>query len=190
MDVSATFLPIGVELIDNTFPTDIVYRRHKDGKYDPLTGEIIYSLIGALVVLADYANASVTCGIGGTGDYNNSDVSDGAVSICDNHLIPAGTADYDNADIQPRSAISSTTNPWQEYPIKAGVLNRSRVESDGTSEAYEVSLWVHHGASGLAFLPTTADSFMYDTVAWKVVSVEPTYSSATLIASKIKGRSH
>jgi hypothetical protein len=123
MDIDAVFLPVGVELIDNTFPTDIVYHQHDTtGTYDPLTGAV------------------------------------------------TGT-DIDHA-------------------IKAGVLNRSRVESGGTSEVYEISLWVHHGVSGLAFLPTTADSFTYDAVVWKVVSVEPTYSSATLIASKIKGRSH
>ena len=121
MDIDATFLPVGVELIDNVFPTAIVYHQHGAGAYDPITGTV-------------------------TG------------------------ADTDHA-------------------IKAGVLSRSRVEAGGPNETYEISLWVHHGASGLGFLPTTADSFTYDTVVWKVVSVEPTYSSAALIASKIKGRS-
>ena len=121
MDVSATFLPVGVELIDNTFPTDIVYHQSAGGSYDPLTGAVV------------------------------------------------------SADV--------------DYPIKAGVLSRSRIEEGGPSEAYEISLWVHHGATGLSFLPTTADSFTYDAVVWKIVSVEPTYSSKSLIASKIKGRS-
>ena len=121
MDVSATFLPVGVELIDNVFPTAIVYHQHGAGAYDPTTGTV-------------------------TG------------------------ADTDHA-------------------IKAGILSRSRVEAGGPNEAYEISLWVHHGATGLSFLPTTADSFTYDAVVWKVVSVEPTYSSKSLIASKIKGRS-
>ena len=76
-----------------------------------------------------------------------------------------------------------------DHAVKAGVLNRSRVEAGGPGEIYEISIWVHHGTSGLAFLPTTADSFTYDAVVWKVVSVEPTYSSKSLIASKIKGRS-
>jgi hypothetical protein len=75
-----------------------------------------------------------------------------------------------------------------DHAIKAGVLSRGRVEAGGPSEVYEISLWVHHGATGLGFLPTTADSFTYDAVVWKVVSVEPTYSSKSLIASKIKGR--
>ena len=121
MDVSATFLPVGVELIDNTFPTDIVYHQSAGGSYDPLTGAVV------------------------------------------------------SADV--------------DYPIKAGVLSRSRIEAGGPHEAYEISLWIHHCATGLSFLPTTTDSFTYDAVVWKVVSVEPTYSSKSLIASKIKGRS-
>ena len=121
MDVSATFLPVGVALIDSVFPTDIVYHQHGAGAYDPTTGTV-------------------------TG------------------------ADTDHA-------------------IKAGVLSRSRVEAGGPNETYEISVWVHHGATGLGFLPTTADTFTYDAVVWKVVSVEPTYSSRSLIASKIKGRS-
>jgi hypothetical protein len=121
MDIDAVFLPVGVELIDNTFPSEIVYHQHdKAGKYAPLTGAV-------------------------TG-----------VDI--NHVI------------------------------KAGVLSRGRVEAGGPNETYEILLWVHHGATGLSFLPTTADSFTYDAVVWKVVSVEPTYSSKSLIASKIKGR--
>ena len=121
MDVSAVFTPVGVELIDNVFPTDITFHQHGSTAYDPVTGVV-------------------------TG------------------------ADTDHA-------------------IKAGVLSRSRVEAGGPNETYEISAWIHHGATGLSFLPTTADSFTYDAVVWKVVSVEPTYSSKSLIASKIKGRS-
>ena len=120
MDIDATFLPVGVELIDSVFPTDIVYHQHGAGTYSPMTGTV-------------------------TG------------------------ADTDHA-------------------IKAGVLNRSRVEDGGPNEKYEIHIWIHHGASGLGFLPTTADSFTYDSVVWKVVSVEPSYSSKSLIASKITGR--
>ena len=120
MDIDATFLPVGVGLIDNVFPTAIIYHQHGAGTYDPLTGAVV-------------------------------------------------GADVDHA-------------------VKAGVLNRSRVEAGGPDEKFEISIWVHHGASGLGFLPTTADSFTYDGLAWKVVSVEPTYSSKSLIASKIKGR--
>ncbi len=82
----------------------------------------------------------------------------------------------------------TVTGADTDHAIKAGVLSRSRVEAGGPNEVYEISLWVHHGATGLSFLPTTADSFTYDAVVWKVVSVEPTYSSKSLIASKIKGR--
>ena len=121
MDIDATFLPVGVELVDNAFPTAIVYHQHGASVYDPATGTV-------------------------TG------------------------ADTDHA-------------------IKAGVLSRSRVEAGGPNEAYEIDLWIHHSATGLSVLPTTADSFTYDAVVWKVVSVGPTYSSKSLIASKIKGRS-
>ena len=121
MDVSATFLPVGVELIDNVFPTDITFHQHGSTAYDPATGVV-------------------------TG------------------------ADTDHA-------------------IKAGVLSRSRVEAGGPNETYEISVWVHHGASGLSFLPTTADTFTYDGLVWRIVEIAPTYSSKSLIATKIKGRS-
>ena len=121
MDIDATFLPVGVELIDNVFPTAIVYHQHGAGAYDPMTGTV-------------------------TG------------------------ADTDHA-------------------IKAGVLSRSRVEAGGPNETYEISVWVHHGATGLGFLPTTADTFTYDGLVWRIVEIAPTYSSKSLIASKIKGRS-
>lgn len=75
-----------------------------------------------------------------------------------------------------------------DHVIKAGVLSRNRVEQGGTSEAYDISIWVHHGATGLGFLPTTADSFSYNGVVWRIVEVSPTYSGTGLIASRIKGR--
>ena len=83
----------------------------------------------------------------------------------------------------------TVTGANTDHAIKAGILSRSRIEEGGSNEAYTLTAWIHHGASGLSFLPTTADSFTYDAVVWKVVSVEPTYSSKSLIASKIKGRS-
>jgi len=120
MDTSAVFTPVGVELIDNVFPSDITFHRRRGGGYDPATGVV--------------ATAS------------------------------------------------------SDHPIKAGIISRSRIEEGGSNEAYTISLWIHHGASGLAFLPHTSDSFTYDGLVWKVVEIAPTYSAATLIASKIKGR--
>ena len=65
-----------------------------------------------------------------------------------------------------------------DYPIKAGVLSRSRIEEGGPNEAYEISLWVHHGATGLSFLPTTADTFTYDGLVWRIVELpRPTAQS-------------
>ena len=40
MNIDATFLPVGVELIDSVFPTDIVYHQSAGGSYDPLTGAV------------------------------------------------------------------------------------------------------------------------------------------------------
>ena len=121
MDVSATFTPIAVELIDNVFGTDIVYHQTEPGTYDFSTGAV----------------------------------------------APVVT----------------------DYSIKAGVLSRGRTEEGGPQEKTEIRIWIQHSASGLSFIPTTGDSFTYDSILWKVIEVAPTYSSKNLIASKITGRS-
>ena len=83
----------------------------------------------------------------------------------------------------------AVTGADTDHAIKAGILSRSRIEEGGSNEAYTLTAWIHHGASGLSFLPTTADSFTYDGLVWRIVEIVPTYSSKSLIASKIKGRS-
>ena len=75
-----------------------------------------------------------------------------------------------------------------QFSIKAGVLSRGRVESGGVGETYELRLWIQHSASGLPHLPTTADRVEYDGTSWKVTSIDPTYSSKGLIASKLTAR--
>ena len=42
MDIDATFLPVAEELIDQVFPTNLIYHQHLDttGGYDPLTGRV------------------------------------------------------------------------------------------------------------------------------------------------------
>ena len=117
MDIDATFKPVAVELIDNVFPTAIVYQRCQPPVYDPATGSI--------------------------------------------------------------------TENVTQLNIKAGVLSRGRVEQGGTDESYELRLWIHHASSGLPQLPTTSDRVIYDGTTWQVTSIDPTYSSAGLIASKI-----
>ena len=121
MNIDAEFLPVAVELIDQVFPTDIVFHQHGTKAYDPTTGTV--------------------------------------------------------------------TGTDTDHAIKAGVLNRKRIEEGGTGEQYELALWVHHGATGLGFLPTTEDSLSYDGAVWRVTAVDPTYSSTSLIASKITARS-
>ena len=124
MDIDAVFLgPVAVEIIDNVFPTSIVYHQHTSGAsaYNPLTG------------------------------------------------------------------IVTTTEV--DHNVNAGVLSRSRKEEGGAGEVYEITIWCHHGGTGLQFLPKTGDSFTYDNTLWRVVEIAPTYSSDDLIASKIVGRS-
>ena len=120
MDITSTFRPLAVELIDSVFPTDIVYTRVEPPTYDPSSGDVVENVTS--------------------------------------------------------------------FSIKAGVLSRGRVESGGVGETYELRLWIQHSASGLPHLPTTADRVVYDGVSWKVTSVDPTYSSKGLIASKLTAR--
>lgn len=79
----------------------------------------------------------------------------------------------------------STAENVTEYDINAGILSRGRMEGGGTTGDYEIRIWIHHGAKGLPELPTTRDRIEYDNTTWKVVSVDPTYSSDDLIASKL-----
>ena len=116
MDITSTFRPVAVELIQNVFPTAIVYSRISTA-YDVSIGEV--------------------------------------------------------------------TETISNYNIKAGVLSRGRVEEGGTAEQYELRLWIDHSATGLPHLPTTADTITYDGTDWKVTTIDPTYSSKGLIASKL-----
>lgn len=75
-----------------------------------------------------------------------------------------------------------------QYDINAGVLSRGRLEEGGVGESQELRLWIHHGSGGMPFLPTTADQVEYGGLVWKVVAVDPTYTSKGLIASKIVAR--
>ena len=120
MDIDVSFLPVAQELIDNVFPTPIVYHEAGTPTYDPMTG-----------------------------------------------TVTAGNTDH---------------------TINAGVLSRKRIEEGGSGATYEISVWVHHGAAGVPFLPKTKDTFTYDGTVWVVVSVDPTYSSKALIASKLTAR--
>ena len=85
-------------------------------------------------------------------------------------------------------ATGEVTKDTTEYEISAGVLSRGRTEDGGVAETQELRLWVHHGTGGLPEIPTTADQVEYQGLVWKVVSVDPTYTSAGLIASKLTAR--
>jgi len=120
MDIVSTFLPVAEELIDNVFPTGIVYIRNLPPAYDPATGDV--------------------------------------------------------------------TQTTEQINCKAGVLSRGRAEDGGVAESYELRLWIHHGSSGMPHLPMTSDQVVYDSTTWKVTTVDPTYSSEGLIASRITAR--
>jgi len=122
VDIDAVFKPIAVELIDNVFPTHVVYIRNLGSSYDPSTGDVVENT--------------------------------------------------------------------EQFTIKAGVLSRGRSEAGGTGEDYELRLWIHHDSSGMPALPKTGDVVEYDNTSWKVTTVDPTYSSKGLIASKITARAN
>ena len=76
----------------------------------------------------------------------------------------------------------------EQFEINAGIISRSRVEEGGVGETYSLTLWIDHSATGVPHLPTTSDSVVYDGTTWKVVTIDPTYSSKSLIASKLIAR--
>jgi hypothetical protein len=80
------------------------------------------------------------------------------------------------------------TQNTTQFDINAGVLSRGRTEEGGVGESQELRLWIHHGTGGLPHLPTTSDQVEYGGLTWKVTSIDPTYSSKGLIASKITAR--
>ncbi len=82
-------------------------------------------------------------------------------------------------------ATGEVVQNTEQYSIKAGVLSRGRTEEGGVGETYQLRLWIHHGSAGLPHLPKTGDVVEYDSTRWKVTTIDPTYSSAGLIASKL-----
>ena len=75
-----------------------------------------------------------------------------------------------------------------QFSINAGILSRGRLEEGGVGESQELRLWIHHGTGGMPHLPTTSDQVEYFGLTWKITSVDPTYSSKNLIASKVIAR--
>lgn len=85
-------------------------------------------------------------------------------------------------------ATGDVTQDEEQLTVSAGVLSRGRTEAGGVGEDYELRLWFQHSDTGLPFLPKTGDRIEYDGTVWKVTTVDPTYSSKGLIASKIMAR--
>ena len=110
-----------------------------------------------------------------------------AIELVDN-VFGTDVVYHQNGPSAYDPATGTVTPASTAHAVKAGVLSRSRTEEGGPNETYQISFWFHHGAGGLGFLPTTEDTITYDGVVWKVVEVSPTYSAATLIASKLTCR--
>ena len=110
-----------------------------------------------------------------------------AVELIDNVFPTTITYLQDNGGGYDPSTGDITQN-ITEYKIPAGVLSRGRAEDGGVGESYELRLWIQHSSSGLPDVPTTADRVEYGGLTWKVTTIDPTYSSKGLIASKITAR--
>ena len=82
-------------------------------------------------------------------------------------------------------ATGEVVQDTTEYSIKAGILSRERTEEGGIGEEYLLNLWLQHSSSGMPHLPTTSDELSYAGTRWRVSTIDPTYSSKGLIASKL-----
>lgn len=82
-------------------------------------------------------------------------------------------------------AIGEVTNTIEDYSISAGVLKRARQDDGGAGENYQLDVWIQHTSSGMPHLPTTSDEVTYAGQRWRVSTIDPTYSSEGLIASKL-----
>ena len=103
-------------------------------------------------------------------------------------VFPTGIRYLRNSGGSYDPATGTVVPGTTQFDINAGVLSRGRAEQGGIGETNELRLWIHHGTGGLPHLPTTADQVEYGGLTWKVTTVDPTYSSKGLIASKITAR--
>ena len=105
-----------------------------------------------------------------------------------NNVFPTAIRYLQNKPGSYDPATGQVTKDTTLYEINAGVLSRGRTEEGGVGETQELRLWIHHGTGGMPHLPTTSDQVEYGGLTWKVVSVDPSYTSKGLIASKIIAR--
>ena len=82
-------------------------------------------------------------------------------------------------------ATGEVVNTIEDYSISAGVLKRARQDDGGAGEDYQLEVYIQHSSSGMPHLPTTSDEVTYDSQRWRVSTIDPTYSSKGLIASKL-----
>jgi hypothetical protein len=67
VEIDATFLPLAVELIQDVFPTSIVYHRTDGKNYDPATGDVVDTVTDYFISAGVLSrNRTETGGIGET----------------------------------------------------------------------------------------------------------------------------
>ena len=67
MNIDSTFLPLAVELIQDVFPTSIVYHRTDGKNYDPATGDVVDTVTDYFISAGVLSrNRTETGGIGET----------------------------------------------------------------------------------------------------------------------------
>ena len=86
MDIRATFLPIGEELIDSVFPTNITYIRSTGTGYDPSTGEVTQGTEQLAIKAGVLSRGRLETG--GVGETYETEVVDPS-----RHIRPARPAD-------------------------------------------------------------------------------------------------
>ena len=82
-------------------------------------------------------------------------------------------------------ATGEVTNTIEDYSISAGVLKRARQDDGGAGEDYSLEVYIQHTSSGMPHLPTTSDEVSYAGTRWRVSTIDPTYGSKGIIASKL-----
>ena len=111
-----------------------------------------------------------------------------AIELIQN-VFPTPISYFRNLGSSYDPSTGQVTQNGEQYNISAGIISRTRMEEGGVGETYSLTLWIDHSATGMPYLPKTGDEVTYDGTVFKLVEINPTYSSVGLIASKIVARS-
>ena len=84
-------------------------------------------------------------------------------------------------------AVGDVTETETEFSNCGAVEQSGRVEAGGTSETYELVVWLATESIGEEF-PTTSDHLIYRGMKWKVTSINPEFSGDVLYACQVTAR--